>query len=455
MPILNLLISFFSLICILLCIFLNQSEKYIFILPITVFLVNLIFIDNYIKLKYSLVFNLFVIQSVFRFLVAPILFLFNKDYFFGLDSKYINIAIFVMAIEFFILNLVFYLFKDRQNYFLRKNINNYYFKNNYLVLIALTLMFLYVVLSGATEKIVAVWQISDYVEKYVNQAEELEYNTFGILVFHLFKVTLILLIFGLINNSLFIKHTYKKWLYALTIILSSVFMVGLSRFNIVFNLVVAFTLLKFIIDSQDMKKVFMVCLPCVFFIFIFATISKFSRYGSGYSTNDILDFLSVNAYFSGFINLAIGFDVYNTINYKHSLIYFINDTLQNIPILSKFTYDDYKTNLKFNEFIYGHKLYSDQIVPLSIGGLFHFGYIGLVIYSPIFISLALYFERLSYCVYFIGYKYILIYFSAIFSLVYMFNLSSFYAGFFRNLIFLMIPILIIYKISSLNFSKNR
>src|SRR5690606_18882762 len=138
-----------------------------------------------------------------------------------------------------------------------------------------------------------------------------------------------------------------------------------------------------------------------------------------------------------------GVEAFNTIKWSDSVFYLFNDTLQNVPILSKLTDDTYKTTIRFNEAIYGHKLWADQIVPLSVSGLFHFGYIGIFIYNPFFIVIALFFERCAYQFKYIGYKYIYLYLSVVFSLVFMLNLGSFYADLIKTFLFLFIPMLLL------------
>lgn len=107
-----------------------------------------------------------------------------------------------------------------------------------------------------------------------------------------------------------------------------------------------------------------------------------------------------------------------------------------------------------NEEIYSHRLYADQIVPLSISSLFHFGFLGIFFYSSFFLSIALYFERLSNKIQFIGYKFICINLSIVFSLVFMLNIGSFYASLSRTILFVFLPIFVIHNLQNLKVNKQ-
>ncbi|WP_286391595.1 O-antigen polymerase [Acinetobacter indicus] len=416
------------------------SEYYLALLPISFlfltmvfFNVNRIFIDSF-------VFKIFLAQAIIRYLLLPVLFSIDPDII-GIQSKKINIAIFIMVFEFLCVYLVFLFFSNQQK---NTSISKpYFFKGLYFIPILLIFIFCYIYLSGALVKVNAIWDLDDFVDKYITQGEELSYNIAGILLFNLFKILLLLYFFSKIFYAKNINYNLKKWLYAILIISSGLFILGVSRFSILLNMAVMFALLNSFIEKKEVNKVIYFSLPIVFFILLIATLAKFSRYGDEVTGEAVLTARVINAYFAGFGNIAIGLDAYDHL-YNNSLLYVINDTIQNVPLLSKFALEEYKTNVKFNEMIYGHRNWADQIVPLSISGLFHFGYIGLFLYSPIFMAIALYFEKISKSVKFIGYKYVFTYLSINFSLVFMLNLGSFYGSFFNNILFILFPLTFIY-----------
>lgn len=419
------------------------SEYYLELLPISFLFLNLIFLNLNRKFSDSFVFKIFLAQGVIRYLILPVLFLIDSDII-GIQSKKINIAIFIMIFELFFVYLVFLFFSFQKKINSTSDFKPYFFKGLYFIPILLVLIFSFIYLSGALVKVNAIWNLDSFVDKYITEGEELSYNIVGILLFNLFKVLLLLYCFSKIFNSKIISYDLKKWLYGILIISSGLFILGVSRFSILLNMAVMFALLSSFIDKKEVNKVIYFSLPVVFFILLTATLAKFSRYGNDATSDAVLTARSINAYFSGFGNIAIGLDAYDYLYTNNNLLYMVNDTIQNIPILSKFALEDYKTNVKFNEMIYGHKSWADQIVPLSISGLFHFGYIGLFLYSPIFMAIALYFEKLSKSVRFIGYKYVFTYLSINLSLVFMLNLGSFYSSFFNNILFIFFPLTLIY-----------
>lgn len=411
----------------------------VFFLPLVFCFCLCLFINTYFNLIKSFVFRIFLLQSIVRYLLLPVLFSSGQSIGVGENSHYIDLAILIMSIEIFLVYFVFTFFSKKQkkvNFY--SDLNVTYIKKNFLVSLLLFFMFLIIYISGATEKINFIWELNSYVDKYITQGEDIEVSTFGMLLFDGFKVILIVYLMSLIQQSKIIKN--KKWFLMLVILGSGLIVVGVSRFSIILNIAVLLAMLPFILNDRDVKKVLYISIPFIILILASVTIAKFSRYGETYSSDSLITASSMNAYFSGFGSIAIGIEAYNDIKWNESLFYLFNDTLQNIPILSKLTVDEYKGTGKFNELIYGHRMWADQIVPLSISGLFHFGYIGLFFYSPFFIAIALYMERIAYKVKFIGYKYVFLYLSVVLSLVFMVNLGSFYASFTRTFLFIFIPL---------------
>lgn len=431
----------------------GSETSIVFMLPIF-FLIHLfVFVNIYFDLAKSFVFKIFLLQSAVRYLLLPVLYSLDQNIGVGDNSNYINIAILVMCFELIVIYFILIIFSKKQKKITFKSkLNVIYIEKNIVVPFLLILMFVVIYISGATGKINFIWELGAYVEQYISQGEELEVSTFGMLLFNSFKVILILYLISLIQQSKIIKN--KKWFLMLVILASGLVIVGVSRFSIILNVAVLLAMLTFILNHKEAKKVVFILVPFIVFVLALTTIAKFSRYGETYSSDSLITALSMNAYFAGFGNIAIGIEAYNDVKWTESLLYLFNDTLQNVPILSHLTVDEYKTNGKFNEVIYGHRMWADQIVPLSISGLFHFGYIGLLFYSPFFIAIALYMERLAYNVKFIGYKYVFLYLSVVFSLVFMINLGSFYANFIGVFLFIFTPLFFLKILVSLRLGSR-
>ena len=422
-------------------------------LPVFYLGMLLVFYNVFNFYKKSFIFKIFQLQAMARYLLLPVLYSSGQLLGIGNESNYLGIAIGVMCIELVIIYTVFFFYAEKQQAVIEKNtLNIQYIKKSFIVPIILVVLFSIIYIGGALDKVNFVWELANYVDQYINQGEELEVDTLSMLLFNTFKVILILYLISLIQQSKIIKR--KKIFVTLVILASTLVMVGLSRFSMVLNLAVLLAMLPFMFSNKDVKKIFYSTIPFFILILAIASIAKFSRYDEVYSGTSLVSAASINAYFLGFGNIAIGVEAFNTIKWSDSVFYLFNDTLQNVPILSKLTDDAYKTTIRFNETIYGHKLWADQIVPLSISGLFHFGFVGIFIYNPLFIAVALFLERCAYQVKYIGYKYVCLYLSVVFSLVFMLNLGSFYASLIRTILFLFIPILILKYITSLKFTAR-
>lgn len=431
----------------------NQINYWVVCLPLVYGICGVIFYNTFILLKKSFVFKIFQLQALVRYLILPVLYSSGQSIGVGKDSNYIEVATGIMCIELLIIYSVFLFYAKKQQAVTEKNtLNIQYIKKSFIVPIVLVVLFAIIYLGGALDKVNFVWDLANYVDQYINQGEELEVNTLSMLLFNTFKVILILYLISLIQQFKIIKR--KKIFVTLVILASTLVMVGLSRFSMVLNLAVLLAMLPFMFSNKDVKKIFYSTIPFFILILTIASIAKFSRYDEVYSGTSLVSAASINAYFLGFGNIAIGVEAFNTIKWSDSVFYLFNDTLQNVPILSKLTDDAYKTTIRFNETIYGHKLWADQIVPLSISGLFHFGFVGIFIYNPLFIAVALFLERCAYQVKYIGYKYVCLYLSVVFSLVFMLNLGSFYASLIRTILFLFIPILILKYLTSLKFTAR-
>lgn len=431
----------------------NQS-LYISLIPLSFFLCSILFHRVYFVLYKSFVFKAFIAQASIRYLLLPALFASGGILKFGQNSQYIEISMVVMAIEVFFIFFIFQFFSKKHSSIFNQTAHEVtYFGGKFIIPSILSVMFLYIYISGALVNINPIWNLGGFVDQYITQGEELQYNVLGLLIFNTFKVVLVLYVISLIAKSKISKNL-KKWLFLIPILGSSLFIVGVSRFSIILNVAVMFSLLSFIMDKKSVRKIIYVSFPIISLIFLFVTIAKFSRYGANVEADSLLTASSLNAYFSGFGNIAMGFEAYEYLNWNEGFLFLFNDIFQNVPLLSNFTTNEYKTVVRFNESMYGHRVWADQIVPASVSGLFHFGYIGLFLYTPFFIALALYMEKMAYKVKFIGYKYIFSFLAINFSLIFMLNVGGFYGTIVRTFIFLFIPILIIKLLTNLKFKMR-
>jgi hypothetical protein len=226
-------------------------------------------------------------------------------------------------------------------------------------------------------------------------------------------------------------------------------MVGTSRFSMLLFAVPILVLMSLIIHEKTAKK-FIIAMTIVFIpAIIFASIQKFTLIGEEVDTLFFFTASSLDAYFSGVGSVAVGFDAYENLHNGNHFLFFINDTFQNVPGLSQYTIAEYRTTVMYNRQFYGHFDWLDQIVPLTITGIFHFGVFGFFFfYSVFFMLIALYMERKSYKEAFLGYKFIYISLSITLSLVFMLNIGSMYFALASTFLFVFLPL---YAIHKLNF----
>lgn len=451
------LINLVVLFCILSFIYclvnIGEIQLYtISLLPFTFFLFTISLSKLYKSYSNSFVFKIFIFQVIIRYCILPALISTDQAFILKYDLFYLNIAILVMILELLFVLLVFTFFSKKHRYsYMNQSRNVIPIYNGIVLPSILILLLYYVYVTGTFDKINLIWNLDDYVSKYVTGDEELGDLGFGVISFNLLKSLIALYFISIIYRMNGIKSSLKKWLYFLVIITAGIFIIGTSRFSLLLFILPLLVLISYLLNNTDYRILFRLTSVLVGLALIVTTIAKFTRNGNIVSTDSVFSAESINAYFAGMGNIAIGLKAYEKNRISESFLYLFNDTFQNVPILSNITSDYYKTTLRFNEEIYGHSLYADQIVPLSISGLFHFSFVGMIFYSSFFISIALLMERISYKTDFIAYKYLFIYLSINISLVYMLNLGSFYGSIIGSFIFLFLPFLFMKNSQKLRF----
>ena len=417
--------------------------SYIYILPLLVVLLSIVFSNIYYSYSKSIVFHIYILQVIMRYCILPALLSRGENFSVGYRSINLNLSITIMVIELLATFIVLFLFSYKQSNAYENRIVYIKTIKSYLVtsLILITI-FIYMYTTNAFEQINPIWQLQQYVDDYITNQNELLIDGYGVILYQPFKVIASLLLISLIYNSRYISNKKKKWAYLMIIVTSSLFITGISRFNIILSSLPLLVLIIHLLDKKDSKLVLTLTTISLSVVLMVTSIAKFSRYGNTASAESLINADSINAYFAGPGNIANGLDAFASIK-PNALLFFINDTIQNIPLLAQFTSVKYTLTSAFNNQYYGHQLWADQIVPLSISGLFHFSIFGIFIYSALFLAIALSFERLSYKTINIGYKYIFISLSVSLSLIFMSLLSSYYAFIARTFLFLFIPIFIV------------
>lgn len=432
------------------CGFFNENANYpfLFLLPFSLMIFIAICNFNFEETKKSYVYYIFSFQAFIRYCIIPVGIALGNTIHEGDNSVNINSAIFYMIIE---LSFIFFLFLY-QNYKVQKTIYRNKIKlvsKNIWLYLIVAIFFLIILRSGFFNKVNFIWNLSNFVENITSNEKDVEYSSLGGLLFIPFKISLMLIIASVILETNRISNIYKMLMLFLLMVISSSFIVGMSRLSIL-TFILPFYFIILSIQAKKMKRMFSVGLLILIVPVTIATsIDKFSRGDRIITTKDIIDTNSLNAYFSGVRNIVIGIDAFEEHDDKNYISFLLNDLFQNVPIVSKLTDNSYKSNIVFNKKYFGHSEWQTQIVPLSIAGLFHFNIFGVGLYSCLFLLLAFFFEKKAKQASYLPYKYIFYNLTLILSMVFMLNIGSMIASIFRSLIFVYLPFYITDKLYKL------
>ncbi|WP_155284023.1 hypothetical protein [Capnocytophaga felis] len=435
----RIIISIICLIAIGCCIGFNENQNYehITFLPFFLLIFTILGKWAFPKMKESIVYYAFYFQAVIRYCIIPMGVSLGDSIGVGRNSFNGTTAIFIMGFE---LLAIFLLFMHQNSKQQNKNSQNVILiSKNYWIYLFAGAMFLVIASSGFLNKVNFLWDFANYVEKYEGTGEEVEFDSIGGVLFGPFRIILLLIFASFILGSKKLRQFQKLFLLVLLMGGMSSFIVGASRLSILLFILPFYLTLNTILDKRSKKIVGASLLSLMVPVLLFASLAKFTRGDNVASTESILNASSLNAYFAGPGNIAVGVDTFEKQENKTYLPSLFNDLLQNIPLLSKITDDTYKTNMAFNKEIFGHSLWQTQIVPLSISGLFHFNIYGVGFYAVLCLFLSLQLERKAKQEEYLPYKYAFYSLSITLSMIFMLNIGSMMASIFRTLIFVYLP----------------
>lgn len=374
------------------------SYNNVYLLPIGFSVYTLFCVKLFAKLKSYFVFWLISLQQVVRYVVLPLLFIFEDRIKLGNETGNETAAIYIMLVELFIVYIVYNIvwFRSRKVIYKVKNLT--FLPLNMLTFAVVVLFMTIITFSGPfLDKLNFIWDFSSYFQ--LQRADELDLEQVSPIVtimFPMMRAYIVLYIFSLIY-SFKIKQGKKLLLSVIIVILNATIIIGSSRFSIVYATFPLILILIYFYPSYK-NKIIRYSFISSFLILIPASLMKYSHVSEVKGAGDFLSIYQLNAYFSGVVNNAIGYDSYEvqSMNFSERFKYLSSDILQNIPVLSRYSEDQFKTVIKFNREAYGNSISRDQIVPISISGLYHFSIYFFYIYLYIFILLAFRFERKSY-----------------------------------------------------------
>lgn len=186
----------------------HHNFPLVFFLPLSLLLITIVFYNTYTNLSNSIVFKIFLIQVVFRYILTAFLVSSGQTFSIGSNSEYLNYAILVMILELLSAFIVLHIFskKQKKSYnFKRKEIIP--LKNLPILTVILIAMFGYIYTTGSFNKINTLWGLSDYIEKYVTGNEDLETSSLGLVLFTSFKILLSLLAISFIYKTVILQSS--------------------------------------------------------------------------------------------------------------------------------------------------------------------------------------------------------------------------------------------------------
>lgn len=390
-----------SLFCVLLTIFIiaNSFKPYgkMWLLPLTYMIVFIIFwrFKNGRQLFSSKGDFLFKVAVTIRYLIIPALIIVNGSAHYGFGS-YVGIekydyAILYMAYELFIVSLVYYLLERRKKLVisLESRITQ---KNS--VLLYKILIVIGVILLGIPE---VRNRYTFFASSIVMTSREIisSYEGSYNLLFYLAnyaKIAIPIVILVYFNRK---YSSNPKTSYVMMSIIGTMipnfFYIATSRNSIFLPMLASFfTMLA--IFYKHRRMLYTIYGTAIVSIVGMMTWLK-SLAGSANVTLDWLtNYLSI--YFLGPKEYAIGLTSIETYNRNVTLNTFVNDMIGNIPGLSSFADLLDRTSQYYNWTYYGGShigIGGGYIVPSSIQGAFHFGYL----LGPLMVIIALYTIRRS------------------------------------------------------------
>lgn len=426
----------------------NSYYSSVFLLPIFFFIFNVFFWKTLKGFHDNLIFLVIFGQMTIRYVLLPALISFGSPLVAGNTSINGNYAVFLMLYEmlFVFVGLKIAGKRDSSKSTERKT-GIEFLKLNFVVVVILISGLLYILASSNfLLKINFVWNMLDYVTEV--DAKEAAKSAGGLIniVFFRYRILLILILFGILWKFSKLSSFYK-WLFSFVLILiNATIIVGTSRLSIIY---ISFPFIVILMELYPNYRKRMLNLGAVFFLIILlvSSLFKFTRNDQVAQADELISAGSLNAYFAGPGNVSTGIDIYEERYHKSRFAFIYNDLFQNIPALSEKTNEEYQTTPPFNRKIYGSYYISDQIVPVSIASLFHFGYIFSFLYSFVLVILAFWFQSKATSSSFIASKYIFYLLALNCALFMMLNISSIFSNIVSHIVLSLIPFLIIRRFS--------
>lgn len=379
---------------IFLILFINKNSiesgyKNIYLLPIAFLLTfywgigQLVFIKNTIGVK------IIFITEILRYLILPFL-IFKTSYYTGMgynpNPKYIEIAIYLMVYEIFLVNLLAMIFKiSSKNKFGLKNIVNY--KNNDRIE-KITCLFLILTILLLILKPNSISDINFILLKKNVEVSNDFITTLTRILFIISK-NLIYLLCTIKLSEKYKKSKKIRFLnlgYLITFLNISIYLNDNRANLLMFGVASLFVLINVFPEYKERTVKFIII--SILFLIIIVTLTKnFGVELNNLGNNKSIDLQKITktlqAYVAGPRNIAQSIEMGNIYNGYINLKMLISDLFRSFLGLSKLvsSISYYSTVNLFNIYIYGSSISKDQIIPILGQGYVYFN----MFLSPLFL----------------------------------------------------------------------
>jgi hypothetical protein len=337
---------------------------------------------------------LFKVAVTIRYILIPTLMIINGDGDIGFGSA-IGIgkhdyAIFYMVYELVIINVIYYILLKRPNISIIKG-SKISSKNNILIFKLMVLISIPLLMIPEIRR-----RYSFFASSIVLTSRQLvsTYDSSYNMLFHIVNYTKIVIPIVIIVFFMKRYMVNPKTKYVVLSIFSSIlpnmFYTATSRNSILIPMLAAFFTMLMVFNKHR-KLILTIYGGGIVFIISVMTWFKSVSNSSILSIEWLVNYLSI--YFLGPKEYAIGLQAIETYGSISTFETLINDIIGNIPGLSSFSNLLDRTSQLYNWTYYGGNigLGGGYIIPASIQGAFHFGYV----LGPLFTSIPLFLIRWS------------------------------------------------------------
>ena len=466
---------FFILFCsslISIILLLDENKPYYFellpLMPLSFGVVSSIFYNSLYENFKSFSFSIFYFVYSIRMMIIPFtLYLSNYDIQLGdyntiLDYsnmyKKMDYSIILSIYELIVVFLLLKLFTSQRKYPFKLNQDNKFETvSKTLKRVILISLFIIIILSIVYSSLTDYFSFFVETSQKANYIKQIELNNLRkeipslpywifvtlIKVLQMFiPILLIKIIYKLIGHK---KRFIGIFLSFLVVVFTFSLMTPEKINSVAISIVLLIILSK--IYKIAMKKIIILLGLLIIFALV-GLLYKSGIYNEGKTVTNLLS-STLNAYFSGIVNISLG----SSMNQKQVTWEIIfSDIINSVPFMSYYFKDMLSTPEVFNEYIKGEYTQVTKIIPMISQGQYYFTFLFAPIFSVLSVLLSVHYERKLRSSNEWVQKYVFLYgtiYFAISPIMYNFNIAL------NGLIFILIYIVIIQKPKVGSYDKNK